>query len=1538
VSSSSGILRGLLLSTFLAACSLAPRAFALPTDCKPTVGGTRDCSSRSITPYVYVAAACGAGGDMESEAQAQSAWEAAYLPIITGCPGYTYNHLGWVPASAPMCANGYCGAGIPSFSVSCGGLPTMTPYIGPDGIELTTWLVHHVEYDQSPPSCNVHHSPYDWGSVRRDRQTMCARGYSGATGGYCYLSGVDPAKNLGGQCPTCGNPISPGSGNKFQKETDYVGAGAFPLRFERYYNSLLRRGDRDNGYYGSTAYFDTFGNDGFRRLSGGQGKSGFGLPAGSPERLSLVFWANVGLDAVGANWRHTYQRTIRLIQATSITNAHAYRHDGRVLVFVDTGTAYVPQADINDRLVRLPSGEWQYTEAATEQIENYDADGRLTSIVDRNGSVQSLSYDSDGRLTTVSDQWGRSLTFTYAAAAGDPNAVNRVETVTVPGGAVYTYGYGANGTLTSVTYPDTRTRQFQYTSATYPRALTGVVDEAAAQFATYAYDSAGQATLSEHAGGAGHVQVTYSDTSDTSLGNATVIDGAGASRTYTFINKLGIAKVASISQPAASGSGTVTESYTYDNNGNLTSKKDFNGNRICYAFDLTRNLETVRVEGFASGINCPANLSTYTPTAGTRQRKISTQWHATYRSPTQIDEPGKRTTFTHDAHGNVLTKTVLDTATSVSRTWTYTYNSAGQVLTADGPRTDVSDVTTYTYYSCTTGYQCGQVHTIENALGHVTTYNTYNAHGQPLTTTDANGLLTTLTYDARQRLTSRTLGSEQTTFDYWPTGLLKKVTLPDSSFLEYTYDNAHRLTEIEDSEGNRIVYTLDAMGNRTAESLYDPSNVLTQTRTRVFNTLDQLWKELGAAGTAAVTTTFTYDNNGNQTAIAKPLSRNTAQAYDELNRLKQVTDPLSGVTQYGYNALDQLISVTDPRNKVTSYTYNALGDLTQQVSPDTGTTNTTYDSGGDLATSTDARSKTGTYAYDALNRVSSLTYPDQTISYTYDSGTNQKGRLTQVSDASGSTNWTYDTYGRVLSRQQSMGVTKGLGYAYDSFGRLQMLTLPSGNTITYGYTDGKVTSLTLNGSTTILSNVLYQPFGPTRGWTWGNSTLAIREYDTDGKITDIDSAGLKTYSYDDAFRITGITDAANSSLSQTYGYDLLDRLTSATGTSLNQGWTYDANGNRLTQTGSAPSTHTVSSTSNRLSGVSGALTRTYGYDNAGNTTSDGTATFTYNDAGRMVGATKASVTTTYGLNALGQRVKKTTSGSSTYFVYDETGHLVGEYDNSGNLIQETVWVADMPVATLRTNGAGVSTFYVHTDHLNTPRRVSRPSDNVVLWRWDPDPSGTTAANQDPDGDSNLFIYNLRFPGQYFDAETGLHYNYYRDGYDPAVGRYTQSDPIGLEAGVNTYSYVNSAPITDSDPTGLDRKQGQGSSQSGIPSLAPGFVPGTPENEELCRAGNRFVDLLAYSVKNTLTGGGVDRQREYERAKNFCDTPPEPGRNDCATLSRQIEHAKACVKLYQEWDAKWAPGRHAEKISDWTRRLSTLKATHRINCTTKCCSQ
>jgi RHS repeat-associated protein len=108
---------------------------------------------------------------------------------------------------------------------------------------------------------------------------------------------------------------------------------------------------------------------------------------------------------------------------------------------------------------------------------------------------------------------------------------------------------------------------------------------------------------------------------------------------------------------------------------------------------------------------------------------------------------------------------------------------------------------------------------------------------------------------------------------------------------------------------------------------------------------------------------------------------------------------------------------------------------------------------------------------------------------------------------------------------------------------------------------------------------------------------------------------------------------------------------------------------------------------------------------------------------------------------------------------------------------------------------------VHTDELNTPREVTRPSDNTQMWMWFSDPFGTDAANADPQG-AGTFAYNLRLPGQVFDGQAGLHQNYFRD-YDPATGRYAESDPIGLKAGVNTYAYVAANPIWYSDEFGLD---------------------------------------------------------------------------------------------------------------------------------------
>ncbi len=272
-----------------------------------------------------------------------------------------------------------------------------------------------------------------------------------------------------------------------------------------------------------------------------------------------------------------------------------------------------------------------------------------------------------------------------------------------------------------------------------------------------------------------------------------------------------------------------------------------------------------------------------------------------------------------------------------------------------------------------------------------------------------------------------------------------------------------------------------------------------------------------------------------------------------------------------------------------------------------------------------------------------------------------------------------------------------------------------------------------------------------------------------------------------------------------YRYDALDRLTKChdLGHHRFDGWTYDADGNRLTQTGASASTFHINSGNNQLSSTTGALARTYVYNAAGMTTAFSSDVFSYNNRGRMMGVSVGSTNTSYLYNALGQLVEKATSAPTNLYVYDEAGHILGEYDGSGNLIEETVWLGGIPVATLRPNGSSIAINYVHSNHLNTPTKVTRSSDNALEWACRPakDPrSARRCQNSGDPGGIGIFAYNLRFLGQLYMGETGLNYNYFRD-YDPQVGRYVESDPIGLAGGLNTYAYVNSNPLEHVDSSG-----------------------------------------------------------------------------------------------------------------------------------------
>lgn len=208
------------------------------------------------------------------------------------------------------------------------------------------------------------------------------------------------------------------------------------------------------------------------------------------------------------------------------------------------------------------------------------------------------------------------------------------------------------------------------------------------------------------------------------------------------------------------------------------------------------------------------------------------------------------------------------------------------------------------------------------------------------------------------------------------------------------------------------------------------------------------------------------------------------------------------------------------------------------------------------------------------------------------------------------------------------------------------------------------------------------------------------------------------------------------------------------------------------------------------------------------------ATYSYSDRGRLKPTTLSQGTVTYLYNALNQRTVKTGPSAliatgASYLVYDEAGRLLGEYDANLLPIYETVYLGNAPVAVLKQqrtgSGSGATAqtliYNVYTDHLSAPRVITN-SDHAIVWRWDnAEVFGATQANEDPSG-LGAFTFNQRFPGQIYDQEAGNSYNWHRD-YKAQLGRYIQSDPIGLKGGINTYGYAGGNPASNYDSSGLD---------------------------------------------------------------------------------------------------------------------------------------
>ncbi|WP_312346722.1 hypothetical protein [Stenotrophomonas acidaminiphila] len=394
-----------------------------------------------------------------------------------------------------------------------------------------------------------------------------------------------------------------------------------------------------------------------------------------------------------------------------------------------------------------------------------------------------------------------------------------------------------------------------------------------------------------------------------------------------------------------------------------------------------------------------------------------------------------------------------------------------------------------------------------------------------------------------------------------------------------------------------------------------------------------------------------------------------------------------------------------------------------------------------------------------------MTYQYDTVASACVSGeTFALGRLTGITDASGSTSYCYDRFGQVARKVQvTNGLTFVVRYTYTPSGDLLTLTYPDGTVVDYGRdAQERIAQIGVTGPgesrEVLLTGATYAPFGAPTGWSYGNARYLARSLDLDYRATsilDTTSGGLNAgFAYDAVGNLQKLHDGALASPPRaTLDYDHLNRLTAfrdgPTGTPIDA-YTYDATGNRTSFANAAGTqAYLYAPGSHRLASID-AVPR--GYDAAGNTTSiGGTAkTFTYDATNRLSEVAASSVTLRqYTYNGMGERVRSHLGSSSTYSVYDEAGHWLGDYDGSGSPIQQAVWMDDLPVGLLV--GASPATgrlHYIQPDHLGTPRVVIEPTRDVAVWTWDlkSEAFGASAPNEDPDGDSVAFTLDMRFPG------------------------------------------------------------------------------------------------------------------------------------------------------------------------------------------------
>ncbi|MFL6260854.1 MAG: RHS repeat domain-containing protein [Thermoanaerobaculia bacterium] len=1213
------------------------------------------------------------------------------------------------------------------------------------------------------------------------------------------------------------------------------------------------------------------------------GKGGVGSPADSGPGAMLRYAAggaggpgfpgstawNV---ALGRYWSHDYAQRIVLDPALNDdTHVWLIASDATFRELSNLSGGIYQTASPSDeyrKLHRTASG-WELHEL-DGMVHTFDASGLWTQTADRNGNAKVGTYTA-GKLSSVAFPDGRGETFTY-------NGAGKLASITETGvgGAAsraWTYTWSGND-LTRIDRPDGTAWEFFYTDAANPGWMTRMdligTDSSRRVDTAWEYDARGN-TVRMWRGdpsftGANAVEKwSFSFDNPALPVTTTVTDPLGKPATYT-IGRDTVSDKPRVTAISGDCPGVNAQLFYEDAANPLRPTRTVDGRGTTTAFTYNANgLVTSKTEAVGTPLE-RATTWQYNglfPALVTRTERPST-------SGTGV----RATVYTYDGQGNLTGETMSGVESGSAFTYTTTtgFNAAGRPTSVDPPGYAAQDVTTYTY-DAARGSLLPLTRT-EPLVG--TTALAYDAFNRLAGVTDPNGVLTETAYDALNRVTSiaqrGAVPAEDlaTTNVYNAFGDLLRTVRPRGNVTEYGYDAGGRMVSLErkpdaSTPGERIVYTLDAAGNRTREELqrWTGSAWVTDSATdSVFSTRCHADRTIHADGTV---TELAYDGEDNLDRIwdaGHPSAGQTnpptkVYTYDVLSRPITLTQPWGGggggssVTRFGYDVQDHPVQVIDPNGAVTTYVYSDRDLVTRETSEISGVSNYAYNEHGVLVSETDARNVTVSHAVDAFDRVVLDDYPDNALdtTYTWDDPAVpfSKGRQTAITRNGQTVAYTYDRFGRMLQ-------DGALVYGWDANSNRQAVTYP-GNVkalYTFDFADRQASLSLQDGaapSQSLIGSVSYKAFGPLTGGALGNGLTESRSFSSRYFPAGISVPGRLdwTYTTDPLGNITAVTDNLNAAGSRGFAYqDFQYFLTQGNGPWGTRSWTYDKNGDRLTE-------------------IHGGVTDTYSYapnSTAANSSrlvqitrgAGGASQWLYDPVGDLVsraeGQTKLRLS--YGADqrlsqlrgdAAGQGLAQLTYDGRSFlsrstFLSSPSGTVpeietAATYSSSGILHHRqqirrrgpssprnmpevrsdayVLYFADRPAALLDkrlstpTVGSPTSTTsltWLTDDNLGTPIFATNAA-GAAVWQGGFEPFG-----EDWNGAQASGVF-LRFPGQWEDPTwdnpglaSGLYQNVHR-WYQPDTGRYERPDPLSYSGSqLNLFAYADDNPLLLTDPLGL----------------------------------------------------------------------------------------------------------------------------------------